>query len=352
MNNQNAPYGRVNTVYDMPDGGAGLPVTPMSPSTRKEILKVSGILGACMLVFYFLSEWSGNQLVSLVNAGLVPYTFTMQQVIQILYTISTIFVPFGIGWLVIRKVQRREEPLPLDKPSSGILFAEALGIGCLAIVFSNLATAFFVAFAGNFGLEFDNYKPESPATAYQFLWMLLSNAIVPALVEEFAFRGVILQSLRKYGDAFAVFASALLFAMMHGNMTQAPFAFLLGAILAMLVIMTGSLWTSIAVHFINNTYSVVMTALYEQGNDQLTAMVTVSVYTLLAIYGCIAIVYLFGMHRGREGIQGRNMPGGPAPEGIRRFRQQAWLYTIISPTMLVAIVLLLKELVETVHLTG
>ena len=342
MENQQAPYGRVDS----------LETTPMPSATKKEILLVSGILGLCIVVFHFLGEWMGKTTLSLVQSGAVPYDFTMQQIIQILYTILTILVPFAIGALVIKKIQKRDVLLPFDKPKSGILFVEALGIGCIAIVAANLATALLVAVLGGFGIEFDSYKPESPATTYQLLWMLLSNAVVPALVEEFALRGVILQSLRKYGDAFAVFVSALIFAMMHGNMTQAPFAFILGAVLAMLVIMTGSLWTSMAVHLLNNTYSVFMNTLFDKGDDLTTSMVTVSVYTLAAIYGAIALVYFFGMHRGMDLVRARFMPGGPSKAGIAVWRRQAWLYTIISPPMIVALVILVRELVKTVHFTG
>ncbi len=352
MNNNQAPYGRVNTVYDEAGQTGQLPVTPMPKETKKEILKVSGILGISILLFHFLSVWSGGMVVKLVNSGAVPYTYTVQQVIQILYTLLTILLPFAIGAYFVKKVQKRDELLPFGKPKSGILFVEALGIGVMAIVIANVVTAFLVQFCEQNGVTFDSYKPENPTTAYQLLWVLLSNAIVPALVEEFALRGVLLQSLRKYGDAFAVLASAILFSIMHGNMTQAPFAFILGAVLAILVIMTGSLWTSMAVHLINNTYSVLMNTLYERGDDLLTSMVTVSVNTLALIYGAIALVYLFGLHRGKEGLKARFRPGGPAKEGIRTWRWQAWLYTIISPTMLVALVLLFADLFETVHFTG
>ena len=45
----------------------------------------------------------------------------------------------------------------------------------------------------------------------------LATAVVPLFVEEFLFRGVILSQFRKYGDVFAVIASALLFGLLHRN---------------------------------------------------------------------------------------------------------------------------------------
>lgn len=342
MDNQYAPYGRIDDQ----------PSTPMSKGTRNEILKVSGVLGLCLIVFYLLGEGMGKGASYLVSNGLIPYNYTIAQVIQILYTILTIFIPFALGALVIKKIQKRDTLIPFEKPKSGILFVEALGIGCLAIVVANFLTAGMVAIFSGFGVTFDNYKPESPTTASQFFWILLSNAVVPALVEEFALRGVVLNALRKYGDAFAVFFSGLVFGIMHGNGNQAPFAFILGSVLAMLVIMTGSLWTSITVHLINNIYSVVMTAFLATGGELKASMVIVSLNILASIYGLISLVYLFGMHGGREGIRARYMPGGPSVLGIREYRQKAWLYTLISPTMLIAFVIMIVEISKTVHFTG
>ena len=72
-------------------------------------------------------------------------------------------------------------------------------------------------------------------------------------------RGVVMQPLRKYGDWFAILTSAFVFALMHGNLVQAPFAFIAGIGLGYAVIASGSLWTGILVHLLNNSISVIQT---------------------------------------------------------------------------------------------
>lgn len=62
---------------------------------------------------------------------------------------------------------------------------------------------------------------------------IISTAIVPAFAEEFAFRGIVMGSLRKFSDTTAVIGSAILFGAMHQNISQIPFAFILGLILRM-----------------------------------------------------------------------------------------------------------------------
>lgn len=88
-----------------------------------------------------------------------------------------------------------------------------------------------------------------------------SVAILPPLVEEFFFRGVILRMFRRFGDGFAVVASAVLFALFHGNMAQSLFALICGLVLGFLMVKTNNIWVPIGVHFVNNGISCVWSML-------------------------------------------------------------------------------------------
>lgn len=83
------------------------------------------------------------------------------------------------------------------------------------------------------------------------LSVIIYASIGAPIVEEFLFRGAILQSMNPCGKRFAIVFSSLLFGLFHGNIIQIPFAFLVGLILAY-VAMEYSIWWSILLHFINN----------------------------------------------------------------------------------------------------
>ena len=83
-------------------------------------------------------------------------------------------------------------------------------------------------------------------------------AVLPAVVEEIAIRGIVLQPLRRYGDWFAIIASSLIFSLMHGNMVQIPYTLAAGIIFGVVAVSTGSLWPSIVLHFLNNLFSVLI----------------------------------------------------------------------------------------------
>ena len=67
-----------------------------------------------------------------------------------------------------------------------------------------------------------------------------------------------LGSLRRYGDKFAIFMSALLFGILHGNVSQSIFTFILGITFGYMTIKTNSLLPSIIVHMLNNLLSVLI----------------------------------------------------------------------------------------------
>lgn len=103
---------------------------------------------------------------------------------------------------------------------------------------------------------------EAEGTA-QLIVEVLQTAAIPAIVEEFAFRGVVLGSFRRYGDKFAIIASAFLFAILHGNILQIALAFPVGLFFGYITLRSKSMWPAIALHFINNFVSCIANELFE-----------------------------------------------------------------------------------------
>jgi len=85
---------------------------------------------------------------------------------------------------------------------------------------------------------------------------LVIFALMPAITEELAFRGYILSGLRRsHSEATSILLSALLFGILHVliSLFQQLFgAVLLGLVLAVLALRTGSLWPGVLFHFLNN----------------------------------------------------------------------------------------------------
>lgn len=111
---------------------------------------------------------------------------------------------------------------------------------------------------------------------YQVVLMLFTTAVVPAFVEEFLFRGLVLSNLLPYGRTTAIFASALLFGVMHQNVEQLLYATVAGLVLGYLYVKTRSIWVCVLLHFVNNFTSVLQTVLAERLSE-LTANTVIGV---------------------------------------------------------------------------
>lgn len=105
-----------------------------------------------------------------------------------------------------------------------------------------------------------NYLQDSMSEllTYPFIVQLLIIAVLPAFVEEFIFRGLLYHSYRKNGILGAALVSGLVFGLMHLNINQLSYAVLMGAVFALLVEATGSMFSSMLAHLAVNSYSIIM----------------------------------------------------------------------------------------------
>lgn len=160
---------------------------------------------------------------------------------------------------------------------------------------SNYAANLFDTNIGFFGLQNQiSMEADSALNPLQVALYVIAVSIVPAFAEEFGFRGILMGSLCRYGDAFAIIASAVMFGAMHGNTTQIVFAFILGLVFGYIDCITDSIIPSILVHFLNNFYAVLMDVFETNTNvdDQVLYTVYLGVVLMFCIGGVLSIIYL------------------------------------------------------------
>lgn len=82
-------------------------------------------------------------------------------------------------------------------------------------------------------------------------------AIIPCILEEAVYRGVFFHEYQKIDPRKGILLSALLFGLMHLNLNQFFYAFVMGIFFSLLVEATDSIVSSVLVHFMINARSVV-----------------------------------------------------------------------------------------------
>ena len=166
----------------------------------------------------------------------------------------------------------------------------SIPIGMSLCVAANFAANSIVNFLYVFGIA----PPEQPQmlepTPVSLILNLFVVAVLPAILEEMVYRGFLLQALRRYGDGMAILVSAVLFGLMHGNILQIPFAFLIGLVMGFLVVQTGNIWMAVALHFTNNAIAVLLDYFTLNQNVEQTNRLVLIVYGACALIGLVALI--------------------------------------------------------------
>lgn len=141
------------------------------------------------------------------------------------------------------------------------------------------------------GLSADTANPPLPADAPGAVLYFLLYVVLSPVLEELAFRGVVMQTLRRFGDGFALIASSLLFALMHTNVAVIPYAFLSALVIGYFVLRSGSLVTGIALHLANNLLSVLYDAAVNLLPVSAHALLGQGYIVVLLAAGLAAVIY-------------------------------------------------------------
>lgn len=226
----------------------------------KDIKLLSSIIGlALILLLVFAVVFSFFLAIpSLRTLYLESFAFSTGS--YVFYSVLVIGIPFLIASRLLKRhkaVPVIEYAKPRDTVKSVLLVLAGFS-GCLA---ASYVTSVLRYIAEIVGIYSDYSAEEFPTSTFDVIIMFVASAIIPPLIEEYALRGVVMGSLRKYGNTFAILASAFIFGVFHGNAVQLPFAFMCGLILGYVVIATGSIWTGVAIHALTNGISCLSSAI-------------------------------------------------------------------------------------------
>jgi len=124
--------------------------------------------------------------------------------------------------------------------------------------------------------------------------------IIPALCEEFLFRGLIFHGYKKRNPLRAMVLSGFLFGLIHFNVNQFIYAFMMGTFFSLMVYVTNSLWSSVLSHMVFNTFNVVIAYLAKDqvaSTKKVTDAAIFDAYIGLTIFAVIGLVLVFALFK-------------------------------------------------------
>jgi membrane protease YdiL (CAAX protease family) len=227
-----------------PDPTAAVPSAPSVPSPRAVLLLLLGVA--------FLYVAGGIPLQLLFGEAGIALT-------QLLLILGPAL------YFVVRGGYDPVETLALRRPHRRQL------AGGMLLLAGATPLAWFLAWAQSFVIEVPTEMLEAMRglletdNPVRILWLLVLVAAIPAVAEEFLFRGVLLSGLRsRWSRWAAVGVTGFLFGLFHLTPYTA-FRFLptawLGVVLAWAVYESRSIWVGVFLHFLNNGTILLLTVL-------------------------------------------------------------------------------------------
>jgi len=182
------------------------------------------------------------------------HTQVRELVINLMYYLPFCALPVYIS------LRRKPDAVPSLRPGpiglGAVLYVSVLAVLSVFLI-SDLTLLWCIPLQK---LGFDVFKNALvlPAEPAMLVLCVFTSAAIPGVCEELVFRGVVLPGFENYGTRRAAMFSALLFALLHGSVTGLPGQFVLGLVLAQLVVSADSIYAGMIFHTVYNAAAILI----------------------------------------------------------------------------------------------
>lgn len=265
----------------------------MKKFNETELRKTSGKLGF-LLIFYFLL----NVIISIFTLdvakgfllGKLNLNISENMLVDTVSSISNILLIFVLFFFFY--VSKKEISINnIHFVNKKVNILPLILIGFLVIEIADIVTNYAMGICKFIGVKSTSPEFIVEKTTLGIFLSVINFSLVPALTEEFIFRGIVLNSVRPYGKTFAIFSSAFLFGLVHGNLEQFVFAFITGMFFSYVTLLTESLLPSVIIHFLNNFMADILNIFQDKENILTIILIFKSFVGLLGL-ACLFYYWL------------------------------------------------------------
>ena len=155
----------------------------------------------------------------------------------------------------------------------------------LSVLFGGLESL-----SNNFSL-YDTFVSRDDGTVPAKIYLVVAYAVLPAICEEFVYRGILCHEYERGGVMRAVVLSSVFFALLHFNLQNLPVYLFAGVILALTLYATRSLFGAMLAHLLYNLFGLFgqryMSSLYNMtGSTNFFVFMVALVFLVSGILFC------------------------------------------------------------------
>lgn len=287
------------------------------------------------IILWLAIQVIGQYLISVLVAPFLANVFDSAQLELLILTLTSILsiiVPIGFLSIYTDKTSKNEKKRVNIKDSMSIIFIGIFLIGIIQI---------FVAYLYKLlGIDYSILEVLSVDTATSSVLtnvlFIIAIAVTPAIFEELLFRKAIMNYSQKIGSGFAIIISAIVFGLIHMNVGQAIFAFLLGIVFGIIYNKTKNIMYTIILHFLNNGYAVLLQIF--MNNESVTSIINVFVIASMVLGFALLVMQIY---KNREKI--KNFKFDKSKFNIGNYKYIFTDYTFIVAMILVIVCFSLTE---------
>ena len=213
----------------------------------------------------------------------------------IISAICNYILPFPILLFLMKKLEHEK----LEKDSLNITtFLLYFCISFTLMIIGNMIGLAVTALIGT-AIQSDIANPiQNLINSSDIMLNLIIISIIGPIFEELIFRKLLVDRTIKYGAKISIILSATLFGLMHGNLNQFFYAFLLGGFFAYVYMKTGKIIYPILLHISLNLMGSVLSLFVIESADALTqgAYTSFDIGFILIYVLILILVMIFGLY--------------------------------------------------------
>ena len=201
-----------------------------------------------MVVFCLLRFISSKGLIASGIAGDLLFSFLVQ-------IITLFLLPLLLYCLMLKVTPKTVFKTCNFSKVNFQTIAISVVLGFLAFGINLVVSSLFNGILTFTGYRYPYSSGEGNYELWNFFLQVFEVAILPAFCEEFLHRGIVLQGIKHMGFKKAIVVSSLLFGLLHFNINQTAYAFVIGLLLGFVAVVSKNIYPAMVIHFMNNFIS-------------------------------------------------------------------------------------------------